>query len=193
MSIAELPPRKMTAEEFLALPDDGVERWLIRGELRENRESDMNRRNPDHSGTMTRIAAVLDAWLRSRPQPRGKIYTGDVAFKLRSTSPSLVGIDVAYVSAELRAKTPKRRKVIEGVPILAVEIMSPSDVHSDTTEKVEEYLDVGVAAVWVIDPDFETISVYLSGKEPELFNRQEELSAEPYLPGFRLRVAELFE
>jgi hypothetical protein len=33
MSIAEIP-RKMTAEEFLALPDDGVERWLIRGELR---------------------------------------------------------------------------------------------------------------------------------------------------------------
>ena len=35
-------------EELLAMPDDGVERWLIRGELRENRESDMNRRNPDH-------------------------------------------------------------------------------------------------------------------------------------------------
>jgi hypothetical protein len=39
MSIAEIP-RTMTAEEFLALPDDGVERWLIRGELRENRKSD---------------------------------------------------------------------------------------------------------------------------------------------------------
>jgi len=44
MSIVETP-RKMTAEELLAMPDDGVERWLIRGELRENRESDMNRRN----------------------------------------------------------------------------------------------------------------------------------------------------
>src|SRR4051812_33805777 len=37
MSVAE-PPKagtKMTVEEFLALPDNGVERALIRGELRE--------------------------------------------------------------------------------------------------------------------------------------------------------------
>lgn len=70
MSVAETP-RTMTAEELLAMPDDGVERWLIRGELRENLKSEMNRRNPDHSGTMTRVAAFLDQWLRSRPQPRG--------------------------------------------------------------------------------------------------------------------------
>jgi hypothetical protein len=44
MSIADLPPltppREMTVDEFLAMPDDGVERWLIRGRLRENREVD---------------------------------------------------------------------------------------------------------------------------------------------------------
>ena len=192
MSIVEAP-RKMTAEELLAMPDDGVERWLIRGELRENAESDMNRRNPDHSGVMTRVASRLDRWLDAQPAPRGKIYTGDAAFKLRADSPSLVGIDVAYVSAALRAKTPKRGKLVEGVPILAVEILSPSDVHADITEKVQEYLDVGVAAVWVIDPDFETVGVYRPGKEPELRNRGEELTGETYLPGFRVRVAELFE
>jgi len=192
MSIVETP-RKMTAEELLAMPDDGVERWLIRGELRENRESDMNRRNPDHSGTMTNVASFLGAWLRTQPKPRGRVYTGDIAFKLRPDSPTLVGIDVAYVTADLRAKTPKGRKLIEGVPVLAVEILSPSDVHSDWTEKVQEYLDVGVALVWVIDPDFETVGVFQVGTEPVYFNRQQELTAEPQLPGFRVRVAELFE
>ena len=192
MSIAEIP-RKMTAEELLAMPDDGVERWLIRGELRENAESDMNRRNPDHSGTMTNVAEFLGAWARSQSKPRGKVYTGDAAFKLRPDSPTLVGIDVAYVSSELRTKTPKGRKLIEGVPVLAVEILSPSDVHSDITEKVQEYLDVGVAIVWVVDPDFETVAVYRSDAEPVSFNRQQELTAEPQLPGFRVRVAELFE
>jgi Uma2 family endonuclease len=192
MSVVETP-RKMTAEELLAMPDDGVERWLIRGELRENPESDMNRRNPDHSGAMTRVAAFLDQWLRTQPMPRGKIYTGDIAFKLRQDSPSLVGIDVAYISAELRAQTPKGRRVIEGVPILTVEILSPSDTHSDVTEKVQEYLDVGVSVIWVVDPDFETVAVYRSDAEPVAFNRQQELTAEPHLPGFRVRVAELFE
>ena len=37
MSAAAVP-KLMTVEEFLALPDDGVERWLIRGELREKRD-----------------------------------------------------------------------------------------------------------------------------------------------------------
>ncbi len=36
MSVAAAPPL-MTTEELLALPDDGVERWLIRGRLREKR------------------------------------------------------------------------------------------------------------------------------------------------------------
>jgi Uma2 family endonuclease len=192
MSIAEIP-RKMTVEEFLALPDDGVERWLIRGELRENRESDVNRRNPDHSGTMFNVAGLLGAWLRTQAKPRGKAYAGDVSFKLRRDSATLVGIDVAYISAELRAKTPKGRKVVEGVPILAVEILSPSDVHADWTEKVQEYLDVGVALVWVIDPDFETVAVYRPDAEPVSFNKQQELTGDPHLPGLRIRVAELFE
>jgi Uma2 family endonuclease len=177
MSITEIP-RKMSAEELLALPDDGVERWLIRGELRENPESDRNRRNPDDSGIMASTAALLNMWLRSQPKPQGKIYAGDAAFKLRPDSPTLVGIDVAYVSPELRARTPKGRKVVEGPPILAVEILSPSDVHSDVAEKG--------------DPDFETVAAY-SRDEPRLFSKGQELTAEPHLPGFRVRVAELFE
>src|SRR6185503_8364409 len=105
----------MTVEELLAMPDDGVERWLIRGELRENRESDMNRRNPDHSGTMANIAAILRDWMRKQSVPRGRVYAGDVTFKLRPDRDTLVGIDVAYISPDLRAKTPKGRRLIEGV------------------------------------------------------------------------------
>lgn len=192
MSIAETP-RTMTAEELLSMPDDGVERWLIRGELRENLGSDINRRNPDHSGTMARVTWQLVRWAEGQPAPRGKVYTGDTAFKLRPDSRTLVGIDVAYVSAELRAKTPKGKRVVDGPPILAVEILSPSDVHADLTEKVQEYLSVGVAAVWLIDPDFEIVTVFRPDAEPVTFNRQQELVAEAYLPGFCVPVAALFE
>jgi Uma2 family endonuclease len=192
MSIADIP-REMTAEELLAMPDDGVERWLIRGQLRENRRSDINRRNPDHSRAILNAAGIVREWVRKQPQPRGAAYAGDVSFKLRANSKSLVGIDVAFVSPELAAKTPKGRKVVEGVPILAVEILSPSDVHSDITEKVQEYLDVGVALVWVIDPDFEVVTVYRPDAEPVSFNKQQQLSGQPHLPGLGVAVAELFE
>jgi Uma2 family endonuclease len=192
MPIAELP-RKMTTEELLAMPDDGVERWLIRGELRENRDVDMNRRNPDHGRACSNITTYLKNWARSQSKPRGNVYVGDTMFKLRPDSESTVGIDVAYVSPELEARTPKGSKVVDGVPIVAVEVLSPSDKNEDITEKVKEYLNAGVAQVWVANPDFEVITVYRPDAEPVSFNRQQELGAEPQLPGFCVRVAELFE
>jgi Uma2 family endonuclease len=192
MSIAELP-RKMTTEELLAMPDDGVERWLIRGELRENRDIDMNRRNPDHGRTCSRITTFLTNWVLAQQKPRGGVYVGDTMFKLRPDSESTVGIDVACVSPELEARTPKGSKVVDGVPVIAVEVLSPSDKNEDITEKVKEYLDAGVAQVWVANPDFDVITVHRSDAEPVAYNRQQELAAEPEMPGFRIRVAELFE
>lgn len=186
-------PRLMTAEEFLALPDDGVERWLIRGELHEDRDSEMNRRNPDHSGVMATLIGFIRSWVLSQPTPRGRVYAGDVAFKLRSDRETLVGIDAAYISSELRSSTPKGAKIVAGVPVLAVEILSPSDTQANITGKVQEYLAVGVPLVWIVDPTFETVIVYRPDAEPAIFNNQQDLTADPHLPGFRVRVAELFE
>jgi Uma2 family endonuclease len=192
MSIVETP-RKLTTDDLLAMPDDGVERWLIRGELRENAETDMNRRSPDHGRTTANVSMFLKAWVRCQPRPRGNVYSGDTMFKLRSDRESTVGIDVAYISPELEARTPRRAKVIEGVPVLVAEVLSPSDKHEDVTERVEEFLDVGVAVVWIVDPDFDTVTVHRRDHAPELFNRGQEIGAEPWLPGFRTLVSELFE
>jgi hypothetical protein len=72
MSIVEAP-RKLTTDDLLAMPDDGVERWLIRGELRENLEADMNRRSPDHGRTTANVSMFLKAWVRCQPRPRGNV------------------------------------------------------------------------------------------------------------------------
>ena len=103
------------------------------------------------------------------------------------------GIDLAYVSAELAAATPEDVWLIDGAPTLAVEILSPSNTQEEVTEKVQEYLAVGVALVWVVDPVFRTVQVFRPDAEPELFNSRQELSGEPHLPGFRVAVARLFE
>jgi len=192
MSIVETP-RKVTTDALLAMPDDGVERWLIRGELRENAETDMNRRSPDHGRTTVSVGAALKNWVRTQPVPRGNVYGGDTIFRLRKDSETTVGVDVAYISAELETRTPRRTKVVDGVPVLVAEVLSPSDKHEDVTERVEEFLDVGVAMVWIVDPDFDTVTVHRQNAKPQLFNRDQELTAEPHLPGFHVKVAELFE
>ena len=44
------------------------------------------------------------------------------------------------------------RRIVTRPPYLCVEIYSPEDTAVETMEKVREYLQFGVAWVWVIDP-----------------------------------------
>ena len=182
----------MTVEEFHALPDDGRERWLIRGQLREA-EDEVTRRNRKHSKTEARIAQLICNWLDGQPQPRGAVYSGEAGFWLSDQPGSSVGIDVAFASPDVVAAQDESESLVVGAPLLAVEILSPSDKHEEITEKVEEYLAAGVKLVWLVDPDFRTVQVFQPGQEPEMFNIKHTLSGNPHLPGLSLAVATIFE
>jgi Uma2 family endonuclease len=179
----------MTTEELLAMPEDGMDRELIRGELRER---PMTRRSRLHAGTEARVSYLVSRWLDGQPEPRGEVLSGEAGCILRRNPDSTVGIDVAYIAPEAAARQSDDTTLLEGPPVLAVEILSPSDKQEDIDEKVEEYLTAGVALVWVVNPRFRTVTVFRNDAEPELFNVREELSAEPHLPGFRVAVKALF-
>ena len=183
------PPALMTLEELLALPEDGMERDLIDGQLRER---PMTRRNRWHSRSTIRLGSLLDQWLIRQPAPRGQIVGGEAGFRLHRNPDTGVGIDIAYVSAEVVAQTPESAAYFEGPPVLAVEILSPSDSQEAIDEKVDVYLKAGVRLVWIVHPRQRTVLVYRPDAEPALFNRSQELSGEPHLPGFRVAVARIF-
>lgn len=175
---------------MLAMPDDGIDRELIRGQLRER---PMTRRNRRHSRTTTKIAKHLDQWLDSQPAPRGEVLTGDAAFRLMREPETTVGIDLAYINAEISARFADDVFLIDNPPILAVEILSPSDTHEDVVEKIQLFLESGSRVVWILDPDLRTVTVHRSGAEPAFFTASQELSGDPELPGFRVKVADLFD
>jgi Uma2 family endonuclease len=183
-------PKVMTTEEMLALPDDGMDRELIRGKLKER---PMTKRNRWHSSVEARLAHLLSGWLERSANQGGDIVSGEAGFRLRRHPDTTVGIDVAYVSAEVVEKTPEKSVFFEGPPVLAVEILSPTDKHREITEKTRAYLEADVPLVWWVDPEFRTVMVHRPDAEPELFNVRQELSAEPHLPGFRIPVANLFK
>lgn len=189
----------MTTEQLLALPDDGVERWLIRGQLREKpaslgqlRGKKMTVRNRWHSRVMIRVGYLLESWLQQQPEPRGSVLGGEAGVRLRRDPDSTVGVDVVYVSAEVAARCPDDTTLIDGVPVLAVEILSPNDTQDEINDKIDEYLAVGVPVVWIIDTRHRTVTIYRPDQEPEMVNAGQELSGEPHLPGFRVPVASLF-
>jgi Uma2 family endonuclease len=101
-------------------------------------------------------------------------------------------MDLAYISAELAARTEKNARFIDGVPVLAIEIFSPSETTEAIAEKTHAYLAAGVAVVWEVNPFSKVAAVYRPGQPPELFSVTHELTAEPSLPRLRIPVAEIF-
>lgn len=188
MTIAERP-RLMTTEQLLALPDDGKERWLIRGELR---EKEMTRRNYGHSRIEGKIAHLLHKWSEKRPVPRGAVVVGEAGVRLRRDPDTTIGVDVAYIPAEAVDANPDEEGFLDAVPVLVVEILSPSDKHEEIVDKVENYIAAGVPIVWVVEPRFRTITVYRHDGEPQLFNVTQTVTGEPHLPGFQVAVNDVF-
>jgi Uma2 family endonuclease len=182
----------MTTEELLAMPDDGIERWLIDGRLREKKK-DMTKRNGWHSRVMSRLSQLIGEWLDRQPEPRGEVLSGEAGCRLRRDPDTAVGIDVVYISPELASDPSADTTMIDGVPTLVVEIQSPSDTNEETNEKIDAYLKAGVPVVWIVDPHQETVNVYQPKAAPEMFNVHDELSADRHLPGFRVPVAKIFK
>jgi Uma2 family endonuclease len=116
--------------------------------------------------------------------------------------------DVCYISY---AKWPKGEdfpndNALDVVPDLCVEVVSPrfgsrlaakpqiasnSDVES-LLEKVEEYFEAGVTAVWVVYPNRQTVDCYASPTTITRLRRGDTLTGDPVIPGFAMPLAELF-
>jgi Uma2 family endonuclease len=51
-------------------------------------------------------------------------------------------------------------------PLLAVEIVSPSQSTQDVVDKIRDMLDAGVASCWLVQPATETISIFTADAKP---------------------------
>jgi Uma2 family endonuclease len=192
------PTRLYTTEELLAMPDDGVERWLIRGQLREQGPEipgvTVTVRNRHHCSATACISATLVNWKRTRPAPTGTVYSGEIGLRLGDDPDSTVAADVVYAPPEVVAtQSDEDTTLLAGIPTLVVEILSPNDALDRVEEKIDTYLAAGVPLVWTVNPYRRTVMVYRPGEEPELFNRTRRLPEYPQMPGFSPTVAELFD
>jgi len=180
---------RITTEELLALPENGMDRELIRGELKER---PITYRNRLHVQAVAKITHLLFQWLEDQHAGEGTIGSGEVGCILRRDPDTTVGIDVAYFAADVMARQADDTTLVEGAPKLAVEVLSPSDKTEEVRDKVLEYLAAGVELVWIIDPYFHTVTVHRLGGRPEMFNDEETLTGGATLPGLEIRVADIF-
>ncbi len=83
-------------------------------------------------------------------------------------------------------------KFTEGVPTLAVEVLSPDDHIGKITRRISEFLKSGVRLVWVIDPETCYVTVYRTGREPYTVEMGQEITGDDVIPDFRCAIAEFF-
>lgn len=77
-------------------------------------------------------------------------------------------------------------------PDFAVEIVSPRDRAGELEEKRLDYQDAGVRLVWVIYPEHGLTRVYRPDRTSTEVTADEFLDGEDVIPGFRVRLADLF-
>ncbi len=185
MTILNLEPGRIyTIEEFLDLPDDGKRYELIEGDLKE-----MPGPNFEHGDITVKIIALFFSFLAREGNAGGKVLT-NMAFVMDQKNVLLP--DVAFVS-ESRLGGIDRKAAFPGSPDIAIEIMSPTDKWSEVSDKVRRYLRAGTKLVWIVDPFDRAVNEYRLESLRRTFFEKDELEGADVLPGFKLKVSELFE
>jgi Uma2 family endonuclease len=180
------PGLKLTYDDFVLFPDDGMRHELIDGEHYVTPSP--NRRHQQISMNLTMI---IGGWLEAHPQGRLFYAPFDVVFSRFD----VVEPDLLYVSNE-RSQVLTAPNV-QGAPDLVIEIGSPSTRQRDETIKRRLYERSDVSEYWIVDPDIEVVRVYK--RSGDSFARATELSREAgdvlttsLLPGLELALARIF-
>jgi len=173
-----------TEADLIAMPDDGHKYELVDGEIR---------RSSPAGGRHGAIGVELSGLLRTFAKPRrlGRVFDSSTGFRMPSGN--VRSPDVSVVASSRLENDEAPVGFIAVAPDLAVEILSPGDRSQEILDKVGEYLDAGVRLVWVIDPQERRAIRYRSLTDVRTLAAEDDLDGEDVLPGFRSRLAEIFQ
>src|SRR3954447_17501838 len=140
---------KMTYEDLLLLPEDGLRHEIIDGEHYVN-ASPVTK----HQRVSIRLIVEISFYLREHPL--GELFHAplDIVFSRYD----VVEPDLLYISNEHREII--TAKNIQGSPDLLVEILSGSSRKYDEVTKRALYERTGVGEYWIVDPDHDTVRVF---------------------------------
>jgi Uma2 family endonuclease len=153
---------------------------LIDGEIVEKMTTE------EHGLCAANIAGHL--WNYFRAHPIGRVVQ-EVHFRAADGSPTVFLPDVAV---RVTTAPPVRSGSVPTMPDLAVEVKSPANSLKALRDKAASYLAYGTQAVWIVIPAKQLVEVY--GPEMvEILTVDDVLEAPALLPGFQMRVSDVFE
>lgn len=182
------PDARLTYDDFLLFPDDGLRHELIDGAHYVTPSPNLH-----HQELVGRLHLSLGAFLEDRPD-RGRLFLSpfDVVFSFHD----VVEPDLVFVAPDqLDILTAKN---IQGTPALVIEVLSPSTRKRDRHVKRLLYERAGVREYWLVDPEQACVTFYrreADGSFPpvaELTADAHDTLVTPLVPGWSLPLARLF-
>ena len=180
--------RLMTAEEFF----DFVHRPENRDrhfELEEGEVVEMSLPGERHGVVCANSSYILVGYTRTIK--KGHVTTNDTGIILERDPDTVRGADVALYFDKLKFKQLKI-KYSEKLPKLIVEVLSPNDRQGRMQKRINQFLEKGAAMAWLLDPEAETLTIFLPNRQPIVLERDEEVTGLKLLPDFRCKVADFF-
>ena len=177
---------RLTYDDFLLFPDDGLRHELIDGEHYVTPSP-----NPRHQVLLGRLYFEIELFLRARPGS-GRVFMAplDVLF----TKFDVVEPDLLFIAANQDGIVTDKN--VQGAPALVVEIASPGTRRRDTQIKRQLFDRGGVHEYWIVDPDLNTVQVFRRQTDgalaPVAELARESVLGTPLLPGFAIHLNELF-
>jgi Uma2 family endonuclease len=141
---------KLTYEDYLRLPDDGLRHEIIDGEHFVSPSA-----VPYHQKVSRRIQFQL--YRAIEETGRGEVYDAPTDLHLSEVD-VLVPDLLALLAPKLGLIGPKK---IEGAPDLVIEITSPGSARRDRGIKRAVYERAGVPEYWVVDPKKKVVERHL--------------------------------
>lgn len=141
--------RIWTREEVLALPDDGQKYELVDGELLVTPAA-----RGRHQRAVQKLYNLVEPYVAARALGGVMALPGD----LDLNAGHLVQPDL-FVGALVDGREPVEWDEF-GVPLLVVEVLSPSTAVYDRVKKRRLYQRVGVPVYWIVDLDARLVEVW---------------------------------
>ena len=174
----------LTAEEYGRLDDGGRLTELVRGRVLE-----ISPPKPKHGRICLRIGALLLQYVDQHHV--GHVFSNDTGVITERSPDTVRGPDIAYFSYQRLPEDADLDEYPSHPPELVFEVKSPSDSWRDIAEKVAEYLQVGVDAVCIVDPEEHIAVVHTPSAPPKTLTVEQTLEFPGILPGFQLPLGSL--
>lgn len=172
-----------TPDDLLRLEGGDCLYELVDGTLVEKNMSSLS------GATTIIISARLYEFIN--PRKLGTLYS-ESTFKCFPKKPSQIRRpDIAFISTARLAGVPTSGH-IPIHPDLAVEVVSEGDDVYELDQKLRDYKSAGIPLSWVFNPEQRLVRIYEAGRLKGELEEHEELHGDPVLPGFVVRVGDLF-